>query len=68
MTTGQKIRKIRQLRDMKQDDLADRLGIDKSIISKMENDNHGISTAMLEQLAEVLEIIWKKYLDSRPRM
>ncbi|MBK8568097.1 MAG: helix-turn-helix transcriptional regulator [Saprospiraceae bacterium] len=53
MKIGQKLRKIRQLRDMKQEDVAHELGIDTSIISKMENDRIDISMDMLEQLANV---------------
>jgi transcriptional regulator with XRE-family HTH domain len=56
MKIGQKIRKIRQLRGMQQKDVAYALGIDQSIISKMENDKEDISMDMLEQLANAFGV------------
>jgi transcriptional regulator with XRE-family HTH domain len=55
-TVGQQIRKIRQAKDLTQDNLAFELGITKSAYSKIEREESNISIKRLEQIAKVLEV------------
>ncbi len=55
-TLGAKIRKLRELKNLKQETMADQLGISQSSYSKMEKDETEISSERLEQIAKVLDI------------
>ena len=52
MTVGSNIKKARK--NIKQADLAERLGVDTSTISRWENDKNVPGAAMLKKIAEVL--------------
>ncbi|MEM8907027.1 MAG: helix-turn-helix transcriptional regulator [Bacteroidota bacterium] len=53
---GLKIKKIRELKNYKQDYMAERLGISQSNYSRYENLETQVSEAMLQQIAEVFEL------------
>ncbi|HEY8399709.1 MAG TPA: helix-turn-helix domain-containing protein [Cytophagaceae bacterium] len=53
-TLGTKIRKLRELRNLKQEDMADKLGISLTSYGKLERDETDISMERLEQIAKVL--------------
>lgn len=54
ITLGAKIRKLRELKDLKQEYMADRLGISVTAYGKMERDETNIGAERLEQIANVL--------------
>jgi transcriptional regulator with XRE-family HTH domain len=54
MTTGDRIRKIREHKNMTQDQLADKAGISKAYLSDVENNNKNISSKLLLQVANAL--------------
>lgn len=53
---GLKIKKIRELKNYKQEYMADKLGISQSAYSRYENMETEVSEDMLKQIAEVLEV------------
>jgi transcriptional regulator with XRE-family HTH domain len=53
---GDHIRKWRNLRNIKQSDMANRLGIKNSAMSNIENNKAGISRSRLEEIAAMLQI------------
>ncbi|MEM0942088.1 MAG: helix-turn-helix transcriptional regulator [Bacteroidota bacterium] len=53
---GLKIKKIRELKNHKQEYMADKLGISQSAYSRYENMETEVSEDMLKQIAEVLEV------------
>jgi transcriptional regulator with XRE-family HTH domain len=53
---GDHIRKWRNLRNIKQSDMANRLGIKNSAMSNIENNKAGISRSRLEEIAAILQI------------
>ncbi|MET3539052.1 helix-turn-helix domain-containing protein [Chryseobacterium limigenitum] len=55
MITGHKIRSIRELKNLTQDHIADRLQISQSAYSKLEKESN-ISDEKLQQIAEALEV------------
>lgn len=55
-TIAQKIRRLRQNRDLSQDNMADELGITKGAYSKLERGVTAISVDRLDQIAKVLNV------------
>lgn len=55
MKIGTKLRRIRELRGMKQEAMSTLLGITQAAYSKIENDEVDISLSRLSQIAEKLE-------------
>jgi len=55
MNVGQKIARVREIRGMKQTDLAQRLGISQQALSKLENHEY-IEEQKLKKVAEALGI------------
>ncbi|MCC7533650.1 MAG: helix-turn-helix transcriptional regulator [Bacteroidia bacterium] len=53
--TGNKIKKLRELRNFTQGYMAEKLGISQSNYARLENDEVGISNERLKQIADVLE-------------
>ena len=53
MSTGERIRKLREAKHMRQSDLAELLGNDGNTISRWENDKIGIGSAYIMKLAQV---------------
>jgi len=54
MTTGDRIREIRERRKLTQDQLADNAGISKGFLSDVENNKRNISSQAILRLANVL--------------
>lgn len=55
MKIGQNIRKIRELRNLTQEHLAEKLGMSQNGYSKLERDETEMTLSKLMKLAEVLE-------------
>lgn len=55
-TLGTKIRKLRELRNFKQDYMATVLGISQSTYCKIESDEVSVSHERLEQIAKALDL------------
>lgn len=56
MTLGGAIKFLRSVKDWKQSQLADHLGIDRTYLSRLEGDTQLPSYKMLNRIAEALEI------------
>ncbi len=56
MLFGEKVKQLRQERDWTQPDLAERLGIEQSWLSKIENDKSVPSSDLLNSIAETFEL------------
>jgi len=58
MTLGNKIKQLRQNREMTQRELAERIGIEVTYLSKIENDrlSHYLSEEKLKKIVNVLEL------------
>ena len=56
MQVGQKIKRIRELRNFTQEYLASRLNITQESYSKIEANKTNVSTQRLEQIAGILEV------------
>ena len=55
-TIGTKIRKIRELKNLKQEHMADKLGISAVTYGKIERDEADVSHERLEQIAKVFDL------------
>jgi transcriptional regulator with XRE-family HTH domain len=53
---GHKIKRIREMRGLKQEYVAEQLGISQQTYSKLENDHIDISFSKIEQLATIFEM------------
>lgn len=60
-----KIKKVREMRRLTQDELSKKSGVDQSYISRLEKEERHRSPTLhiIEQLAEILEICPKKLLE-----
>jgi len=67
-TLGTKIKKIRELRNLTQDYMADKLGISQSAYSKLETDETTISQERLVQIAKALDITVQDILSFDEKM
>jgi len=67
-TIGTKIRKIRELKNLKQEHVAEKLGISITAYGKIERDETDISIERLDQIAKVLEIAPQDILAFDERM
>ncbi len=67
-TIGTKIRKIRELKNLKQEHVAEKLGISVTAYGKIERDETDISIERLDQIAKVLEIAPQDILAFDERM
>lgn len=56
MTIGDNIRKIRELKGLKQETVAERLKMSQANYSKLENSDSDIPQARLEEIAKALEV------------
>lgn len=56
MTLGEKIRKIRILRDLKQETIAEKLGITPQAYSKLEREDTKMDKERLNQIASILGV------------
>ncbi len=55
-TIGTKIRKIRELKNLKQEHMADKLGISTVTYGKIERDEADVSHERLEQISKVFDL------------
>lgn len=60
----QKIRSLRELKKLRHEDMADRLGISPSAYSRLENGETKLDVERLKTIAEVLEIPAEDLLNS----
>ncbi len=56
MKIGNKIKKIRELKNYTQEYMADRLGINQSGYSRLENDTSDITLSQIEKLSEIFNM------------
>ena len=56
MTLGDKIRNIRKSKNMTQEQLAEKIGVKRSVISKYENNSVNISVDTIEKIANALGV------------
>jgi transcriptional regulator with XRE-family HTH domain len=56
MEIGQKIKKVRELRNLTQDYIASKIGMTQESYSKIESSRNNISIQKLEKIAEILEV------------
>jgi transcriptional regulator with XRE-family HTH domain len=56
MKIGEKLRKVRQLRDLSQDCLGREIGLDQNAISRFENDKIAPDLFQLHKIATALQI------------
>lgn len=54
---GKRIKELRKIRGMSQDDLGDELGVTRSFVSKMENGKKKISLEHVENIAKILNVL-----------
>jgi transcriptional regulator with XRE-family HTH domain len=55
-TTGNKIRKIRELKNVKQEYMAEQLGISVAAYSKLEREETSLSDERLEQISKIFDL------------
>jgi transcriptional regulator with XRE-family HTH domain len=56
MLAGQKIKKLRQLKGLKRDSMAEKLNMSRSAYYRLENDEIKIDIDTLERVAEIFEM------------
>jgi putative transcriptional regulator len=66
MTVGENIKKLRKEKNIKQQDLAETLGIPQSHLSSIENDKKGLSKKMASKLALALDMKVDDILSAKP--
>jgi transcriptional regulator with XRE-family HTH domain len=54
-TVATNLRRLRQVRNLSQEELADRAGINRNYVGMLEREQHAATIDMLEKLAAVLE-------------
>ena len=64
MHIGERIRKIRRLKDLSQEYLATKLGVSQNYIQKIETNKVNLTLLKLEQLADVLEVEMSELIPS----
>lgn len=56
IAVGQKIRKIRELRNLTQNHMAEKLGLSQQGYGKIERDEADLSLSRLQEIASILEV------------
>ncbi len=54
-TVARNLRRLRHVRNLSQEELADRAGINRNYVGMLEREEHSATVDMLEKLAEILE-------------
>jgi transcriptional regulator with XRE-family HTH domain len=54
-TVATNLRRLRQVKNLSQEELADRAGINRNYVGMLEREQHAATIDMLEKLADVLE-------------
>lgn len=67
MSVGDKVKKIIQRRGLSQEDVAYKIGLDKSGMSKLVNNKRKVEEAMLLKLSEVLGVSSDELLGREPK-
>ena len=49
------LRRLRQIRNLSQEEVADRAGINRNYVGMLEREEHAATVDMLEKLADVLD-------------
>jgi len=68
MKLGQKIKKLRELKNLSQSYVADKLNISQGNFSKIENSNSDIPYSKLEELATILGLTVEEILGFNEKM
>lgn len=55
-TVATNLRRLRQVKNLSQEELADRAGINRNYVGMLEREQHAATIDMLEKLAVVLEV------------
>ena len=63
---GEKIKMIRELRNLSQEHVAERLGIRQNTYSKIENNQSKLTAETLQKLADVLEVSPMDIMNHQP--
>ncbi|HVZ06601.1 helix-turn-helix domain-containing protein [Rhodopila sp.] len=50
------LRRLRHVRDLSQEELADRAGVNRNYVGMLEREEHAATIDMLEKLADVLQV------------
>ncbi|QKG71365.1 helix-turn-helix domain-containing protein [Erythrobacter mangrovi] len=56
---GERLRRLRETRGVRQADFAATLGVSASYLSQLENDQRPLTTALIERLAELFPLDWE---------
>jgi transcriptional regulator with XRE-family HTH domain len=64
MHIGERIRKIRRLKDLSQEYLATKLGVSQNYIQKIESNKVNLTLLKVEQLADALEVEMSELIPS----
>ncbi|MXO61466.1 helix-turn-helix domain-containing protein [Qipengyuania oceanensis] len=56
---GQRLRALRESRELRQADLATALGVSASYLSQLENDQRPLTSALIEKLASLFPVDWQ---------
>lgn len=62
---GQKVKQLRKAKDLSQEDLAERSGLNRPYISAIEQGKRNVSLEVIEKLAEALEIEIKEFFEDQ---
>jgi len=65
MDLGEKIQSIRKSKNITQEELADKIGVKRSVISKYENNSVSISIETLSKIAKVLDVSIQSFFESK---
>lgn len=57
---GEALRKLRDGQDLRQADLAERLGVSAPYLSQLENDQRPLTNALIERLARLFPLDWQE--------
>ena len=60
---GQKVKLMRKAKELSQEDLAEKSGLNRPYISAIEKGKRNISLEVIEKLAEALEINMKDFFE-----
>ena len=57
---GPQLQRLRASRDLRQSELAEKLGVSASYLSQLENDQRPLTPALIERLAELFPLDWQE--------
>ncbi|UZD22287.1 helix-turn-helix transcriptional regulator [Algoriphagus halophytocola] len=62
---GQKVKLLRKAKELSQEDLADKSGLNRPYISAIEQGKRNVSLEVIEKLAEALDIEIKEFFEEK---